>query len=481
LNKKGKDTFESISDSNKRNRRERPVRSHQSDGLKDPIDLLGTKGKKPLFLNLIKALHTILEFEDACILQMQDDQRMLTMVSTAEKLQGVFWKPDTLFKRVLSGRPVATVDINRASEWASQPEKVRKNIGSALHVNLEGGRLAILVLTHSIPGYFGLTHIRLVNKFAPLASQALLTLDLQRAVIQRDRFFQLSLDLMGIFDYSGNFKQFNESWKMILGYEADEFFRKNLFAFIHQDDCQMFVEAIRMLKRTGEHYMVEGRFRRKNGSYCWLSCSLAVYRDEKLCYMVGRDVTDRVLVEQQLAYDARHDPLTGLYNRIEFMERLGIAFARSVREPAYAFAILYLDLNGFKAINDMLGHDVGDALLKKVSECLMDVVREVDTVARLGGDEFTILLDGIHSPEQMVMVIERIHQKLSHPFILKHHQVATSVSIGVSISSPLYENAEHMLRDADSAMYRAKLLKHLPYILNQNNGCFYPPCIWEED
>ena len=351
------------------------------------------------------------------------------------------------------------------SEWDCQPEKVRKNIRSALHVNLQGGRLAILVITHSQSGFFSPAHVRQLRGFAPLASQALLSLELQKAVIQRERFFQLSMDLMGIVDYAGNFKQFNESWKILLGYKAEEFYRNGLFVFIHQDDVRIFADAISHLIKTGEQCLVEGRFRCQNGSYCWLSCSLAAYPDENLCYIVARDVTDRVRVEQQLAYDARHDPMTGLYNRVEFMERLDIAFARSVREPHYTFALFYMDLNGFKAVNDTLGHDVGDALLQEVSRCLLDVVREVDTVARFGGDEFTILLDGLKSRDQMVMVINRIHEKLRRPFILQEQPVTTSVSIGVALSSPAYKNAEHMLRDADSAMYKAKTVKDLPYIL----------------
>ena len=459
-----------VSDQNGKRRRKRSLPA-QSEAIAERLEnIAGGLDKKHLFSNLIKAIHTVLDFDDAFILQMQDDQRMLSIVSTSEKLQGTVWEPGTVFKRVLSGRPVASLDINQVSEWACQPETVRRNICSALHVNLHGGRLAILVITHSRPGFFGPTHVRQLQRLAPLASQALLSLDLQRAVIQRDRFFQLSMDLMGIVDYTGNFKQFNDSWKMLLGHNAEEFYRNRLFSFVHQDDVRMFFDAIQHLIKTGEQCLVEGRFRRENGSYCWLSCSLAAYLDEKLCYIVARDVTDRVLVEQQLAYDARHDPLTGLYNRVEFMERLDIAFARSVREAHYTFALFYMDLNGFKAVNDTLGHDIGDALLKEVSLCLLDVVREVDTVARFGGDEFTILLDGIGSREQMVTIIDRIHEKLRRPFILQEKEVTTSVSIGIALSSPVYKNAEHMLRDADSAMYKAKTVKDIPYILIEKNN-----------
>ncbi len=426
--------------------------------------------KKDLFFNLIQALHTVIDFEDAFILQMQDDQRMQAMAATAKKLQGTVWDPERVFKQVLGGTPVASHDIDLVHEWARQPEAVRKNIASALHINLYGGRLSILVITHSKPGFFGPVHVRRLNRFAPLASQALLSLDLQKAVIQRDRFFQLSMDLMGIVDYSGKFKQLNDSWSIFLGYKPEEFYFNNLFRFLHAEDVQMFDDAIRRLKKTGEQCLVEGRFCRQDGSYSWLSCSLAAYHDEKLCYIVARDVTDRVLIERQLAYDARHDPLTGLYNRVEFMERLDIAFARSVRELQFAFALFYMDLNGFKEVNDSLGHSVGDALLKEVSQCLLDVVREVDTVARFGGDEFTVLLDAITSRDQIDMVINRIHGKLQTPFLLNGYKVKTSVSIGVALSSSSYTNSEHMLRDADSAMYKAKIEKDLPYVLIERNN-----------
>ncbi|MDR3630633.1 MAG: sensor domain-containing diguanylate cyclase [Desulfocapsaceae bacterium] len=429
---------------------------------------IGQKGL--MFSNLIKVLHALIEFDNAFILQMQDDQSMQAVASTSARLRGTRWQTGAAFMRVLSGIPVSSVDINLVSEWASQPAIVREGVGSALHITLPGGRLAILVITHSRPGFFGPVHVRLMSKFAPLASQSLLSLDLQRAVIQRDRFFQLSMDLMGIVDYRGDFKQFNDSWKMVLGYRAEDFYRNHLFSFVHRDDVRLFTDAVRQLTRTGEQCLVEGRFRRANGSYCWLSCSLVAYPDEKLCYIVARDVTDRVLMEQQLAYDSRHDPLTGLYNRIEFMERLEIAFARSVREGNYTFAIFYMDLNGFKMVNDTLGHDIGDALLKEVSLCLLDVVREVDTVARFGGDEFTILLDGIKSREQMIIVIDRIHEKLCNPFILMDIPVKTSVSIGVTLSSPAYKSAAHMLRDADSAMYEAKTLKIIPYVLIEKSS-----------
>ena len=444
------------------------ARQKRRAGARDP-------DRKDLFFSLIKVLHSVLDFDDAFVLNMLDNQRMQAMLSTADRLKGTYWEPGSVFKEVLGGRPVAVSNIQALTEWAGQTETIKANIASALHISLYGGRLAILVITHSQPGYFRSKHIRLLSTFAPLAAQAFLSLDLQKEVVQRDRFFQLAMDLMGIIDYSGKFKQLNNSWSLYLGYLAEEFYRHDLFTFIHAEDVRIFTEALRRLKRTGEQCLVEARFRRFDGSYVWLSCSLAVYHDERLCYIVARDVTDRVLIETRLAYDARHDSLTGLYNRVEFMERLDMAFARSVRESRYAFALFYMDLNGFKMVNDKLGHSIGDLLLKEVSRCLIDVVRGIDTVSRFGGDEFTILLDAITSQDQVLMVINRVHEKLHRPFILSGLSVQTSVSIGVALSSPAYESAEQMLRDADAAMYEAKSASNLSYVLIKKNGPAHSP------
>jgi diguanylate cyclase (GGDEF)-like protein len=172
---------------------------------------------------------------------------------------------------------------------------------------------------------------------------------------------------------------------------------------------------------------------------------------------VAFDVTERRLAEAQARYTALHDDLTHLPNRALFLDRLDHALhrARRRRDP---FALLLLDLDRFKTVNDSLGHPVGDRLLAAAARRLLECVRPGDTVSRLGGDEFTILLEEIAGPADPVRVAERVQSDLAAPFDLDGHEVVTAASIGIALGGPDYERAEEVLRDADIAMYRAKAL-----------------------
>lgn len=169
-----------------------------------------------------------------------------------------------------------------------------------------------------------------------------------------------------------------------------------------------------------------------------------------------REIIERQRVQQQLVYDALHDGLTGLANRTLLMERIDFAIKHAKRHSGYMYALLFIDLDRFKIINDSLGHSVGDQLLVAVSNLLKDCLRESDIVARLGGDEFVILLDGIRDPQDAILIGERIQQKLRSPFALEGQSIFTSASIGIVFNTNGYKSATDVLRDADIAMYRAK-------------------------
>lgn len=182
---------------------------------------------------------------------------------------------------------------------------------------------------------------------------------------------------------------------------------------------------------------------------------------------LAQDITERKLAEEQLRHEALHDKLTGLPNRSLFVDRLGRSIRRSRRRGDQLFAVLFLDLDRFKIINDSLGHMIGDQLLVAIAQRLESCLRSSDTiarahqshtVARLGGDEFTVLLEEIQDPTSAIRVAERIQRTLSQPFQIGGHEVFTTVSIGIALSSSAYESAEDVLRDADIAMYRAKVL-----------------------
>jgi diguanylate cyclase (GGDEF)-like protein/PAS domain S-box-containing protein len=168
-----------------------------------------------------------------------------------------------------------------------------------------------------------------------------------------------------------------------------------------------------------------------------------------------RDVTQRKVAEQQLVHDAFHDALTFLPNRSRFTELLSRSIARASMNEGYSFAMLFLDLDRFKVVNDSLGHTVGDELLVAAARRLERCVRPGDTVARLGGDEFTVLIDNTAAPSDATRVAERIMVELQRPFFLHGQDVFVSVSIGIALSAG-YEDPDDLLRDADLAMYRAK-------------------------
>ena len=169
-----------------------------------------------------------------------------------------------------------------------------------------------------------------------------------------------------------------------------------------------------------------------------------------------RDITERNQAEEKLRYYALHDTLTDLPNRVQFMNHLRQAIERAEGNSYAKFAVLFLDLDRFKVINDSLGHAVGDKLLIAIAERLTACVRPGDVVARLGGDEFTILLNRSGDTAEVVSVAERLQTKISEPFQIDNYEVFTTASIGIIVSGNVPRQAEDFLRDADAAMYRAK-------------------------
>jgi diguanylate cyclase (GGDEF)-like protein len=230
---------------------------------------------------------------------------------------------------------------------------------------------------------------------------------------------------------------------------------------VHPDDIEpLKVEMTAHLDGLTPHFQNEHRMLHKDGTYRWmLSRGLAVRDDDGVAYrMAGSqtDITSQKTAEQQLQHDAQHDTLTGLPNRALFMERLRRSMWRARRGGFYLFAVLFLDLDRFKIVNDSLGHVVGDQLLVAIARRLESSLRPGDMVARLGGDEFVILLDHLKEIHDVTHIANRVQKELRLPFNLGGHEVFTTASMGIALSATTYERPEDLLRDADTAMYRAK-------------------------
>ncbi len=254
----------------------------------------------------------------------------------------------------------------------------------------------------------------------------------------------------------------SERWLEIVGY-ADDDYRMDLerwVSLIHVDDVAQTRAALDShLSGESSQFRSEFRITTPEGNNKWvLARGMAVRDGEGNPTRIAGSLTDISVqkeFEAQLAYDARHDSLTGLSNRTLVNDRLTRAMARA-RRRGQNFAVLFLDMDRFKTINDSLGHFAGDDLLLEASERMKSCVRETDTVARLGGDEFVILIDELVDETDATRVAERVQAMLSKPFELSGHEVYSTVSIGIALYHPRYLHAEEMLRDADIAMYRAK-------------------------
>ncbi|NEO26164.1 MAG: EAL domain-containing protein, partial [Kamptonema sp. SIO4C4] len=272
-------------------------------------------------------------------------------------------------------------------------------------------------------------------------------------------------DLVCLHHPDGRYLYVTPSSETLLGYPPEELIGRDPYDFFHPEDRDR-------IRRESHNALLQGnsnpdnnqpityRARRKNGDYIWLETLARGILDEqgKVIHIqtTSRYVSDRIKVEQQLKHDALHDGLTGLPNRHFLMERLNTALEQVQESSPSQFAVLFLDLDHFKVVNDSLGHFIGDQLLVVMARLLSQFIGETDMAARLGGDEFIILLEEVEDEATAIQLAERILELLRSPLQLGEREVFTSTSIGIVFNQPNHQRAEDVLRDADLAMYRAK-------------------------
>ncbi len=267
---------------------------------------------------------------------------------------------------------------------------------------------------------------------------------------------------MALVDLDGRILQVNRSVCDLLGYTRGELIGKTIEDVTHPDDLDADIEQLnRLFEAEINAYQLEKRYIHGNGHTVWGILSRSLVRDEygvPLYYISQiQDISGRKALEEQLRRHAYHDFLTGLYNRVAFKEQLERALSLAERNSS-SLAILFLDLDDFKEVNDSLGHDAGDRLLVEVANRLPACVRTEDTIARLGGDEFCVLLENLTDAGGALRTAERIKARLAEPFVLGAHRVPRlTASVGGVVTNPNGPpSAERLLNEADAAMYRVK-------------------------
>ena len=312
--------------------------------------------------------------------------------------------------------------------------------------------------------------------------QHLLLQRMRRQLAENAKLFQIisenAADMIAVVDKVGRRLYNSPAYQKILGYSPEELAMTSPTEQIHPDDRARVLEAAEKARLTDSGDRLEYRIRHKDGSWrVFESTANAIRGSNGGCeglVVVNRDITDRRHAEDLLAHNAFHDGLTNLPNRVLLLDRLGRAIAVSRRHAEFKFAVLFIDIDGFKVVNDSLGHTAGDALLIQIAQRLTACLRRVDTVsraqpglnpesivgestlARPGGDEFAVLTEDLRDPSDAIRVAERIQERVALPFDVDGHEIVITASIGIAFSSGAYTEAQDVLRDAEIAMYRAK-------------------------
>ena len=297
---------------------------------------------------------------------------------------------------------------------------------------------------------------------------------------KREELFQIvtenAADMIALVDVKGHRLYNSPAYKRILGYSAAELGETSSFEQIHPDDRFKVLEAAREARSSGVGRKLDYRIRHKDGTWRVLESIARAIRNEKgevsKLVIVNRDVTERKHAEEQLEHNSFHDALTGLPNRRLFLDRLQHIFARAQRSPERQYAVLFVDLDGFKVFNDTMSPSIGDQVIIEMGRRLAGCLREQDTVSRpqesvplktavlsrMGGDEFTILLEAVNDPSDAMRAANRILSAVAEPFLVEGQEVRTSASVGIALGTTVHEGAEDLLQDADSAMRRAKAM-----------------------
>ncbi|WP_430710590.1 EAL domain-containing protein [Nodosilinea sp. AN01ver1] len=338
--------------------------------------------------------------------------------------------------------------------------------------NGAGQVLGLLCIMSKRPLRDRIDYITILQIFANRAAAELERQRAESALQKSESRFRLLAenvkDLVCLHDLTGRFLYLSPSCRSLLGFEPEELIGSNPYRQCHPEDRPLIRPQFQQAVEDPASGPITYRARRKGGGYVWLeSLVKVVYEQGVATYLQvsSRDITDQMRVQQQLEHDATHDGLTGLPNRSLLLERLNLAIRRVQRDDEVSFAVLLIDLDRFKVINDSLGHEAGDRLLKLITQRLGTAIRGIDLAARLGGDEFVLLLEDTDGLAAAVRVAERILASFQTAFALGSEAVVVGASIGIVLGDRSYSDGMDILRDAEIAMYSAKQNHHSGYVI----------------
>lgn len=298
---------------------------------------------------------------------------------------------------------------------------------------------------------------RVVIAFSDVTAERAIARQVEVTQARFEALVEQSTDLICVIDGSGSLVYASPAAERLLGFSDVAFLGHPFSEFLHPDDTSGVTEAYqRLLATPGGVEFVETRVATVDGDWRHMEIAATNRLDDPAVRGVVancRDVTERAEAAARLAWQAFHDALTGLPNRALLLDRLGNALDRSKRSPRIT-ALMFIDLDDFKEVNDTLGHEAGDQLLCEVGRRLSSLVRAGDTVARLGGDEFIVLADGLEAPEEAAAIARRINNLLANPIIVRGTELTVTASIGIAFDSD--HEPDRLLREADTALYRAK-------------------------
>jgi diguanylate cyclase (GGDEF)-like protein/PAS domain S-box-containing protein len=363
------------------------------------------------------------------------------------------------------GEPVIIEDL--ASETRFVPTALLRDHGAtsgiAVPIGTRAGPFGVLGVYTLTPRRFGDDDARFLQALAQLLG---LAVDHERARAElrarEHRFRALierSTDAILLMNPAGTILYAGPSIRDVLGYGLEEFEGKRVLSFVHPDDVHGVKRILAdLLRAPGTSLATECRVRHADGSWRWAEgVTTNLLHEPAVRAIVGnyRDITERKRAEERIHHQSTHDALTGLPNRTLLMDRLGQSIAHATRSHG-GLAVVYIDVDRFKRVNDALGHAAGDRLLQIIGERLRACVRDADTVARMGGDEFVVALDEVGRAEDVAAVANKILEVVALPVDIGGHRLHVTVSLGVSLYPGDGLDAETLLKNADHSLYLAK-------------------------